>query len=72
MPGQTIYISCLLISFISADSIIVDTTAVYTANVNNQTNCKYIHKQNKKCLRNLDVKWQIIEKLVHQKINNKK
>ena len=67
-----IYISCLLISFISADSIIIDTVAVYTANVNNQTNCEYIHKQNKKCLRNLDVKWQIIEKLIKQKINNKK
>ncbi len=66
------YIFCSLISFISADSMIVDTVAVYTVNVNNQTNCEYMHKQNKQCLRNLDVKWQIIEKLIKQKINNKK
>ncbi len=66
------YIFCLLIliSLVSADSTIVDT--VYTANVNNQPNCDYIHKQNKQCIRNLDVKWQIIEKLVYQKMNNKK
>lgn len=66
------YIFCLLMlsSFISADSIIVDT--VYTANVNNHVNCEYMGKQNKKCLRDLNIKWQIIEKLIKQKINNKK
>lgn len=63
MTVQTIYISCLLI-------LISDSTNVKKEA--NQTNCEYIHKQNKQCIKNLNVKWQIIEKLIQQKINNKK
>lgn len=53
----------LIISFIflSSDTAKVDTTKMVN-----------VKQQNEQCLKELDIKWQEIEKLIEQKTNNNK
>ncbi len=62
------YLLVISIIFLSSDSIKVDSTSI-KKEVNQ---CEYVHQQNKQCIKELDVKWQIIEKLIKQKIQNNK
>ncbi len=70
MKEHIMYFSGLMIisSFIISDSTNVEKDKV----IKKDSKVICIHQQNKQCLKELDIKWQEIEKLIHQKINNKK
>ncbi len=70
MKKRIIYLIGLLIisSFIFSDSTNTEKDKVIEKD--NKEICT--HQQNKQCIKELDIKWQAIEKLIKQKINNTK
>ncbi len=73
MKKHIIYFSGLVIisSFIFSDSTNVEKdNEAADIKKNKKTTCMY--QQNKQCIKELDIKWQEIEKLIKEKINNNK
>ncbi len=72
MKERIIYFSGLMIisSFIFSDSTNIEKDKAADIKKDSKVIC--IHQQNKQCLKELDIKWVEIEKLIKQKINNKK